>query len=241
MKSYTIVSILLIVSCGGPTFKEEGKQTSQELAQTSSAQGYQQVTIEEVIQVTGYTYLKVKENDQSKWLSVPTMEANVGEQYFYTGGMVMKGFESKSLNRTFESILFLQEVTKNPNKKEVASISSVEPAQIKAEDIQVAPIRGGITISELMRNKQKYDKKEVVISGIVVKYNEAIMKTNWIHIQDGSGENEILDLTVTSSTRVRVGETIVVKGVVILDKDFGAGYKYDVIIENATLSIVKKG
>lgn len=242
MRTYSILSILilLIVSCEGPTFKDERKQTGQELAQSSSAQGYQQITIEEVIQVREYTYLKVKENNQSKWLSVPTMEASVGEQYFYKGGTVMKGFESKSLNRTFESILFLKEITKNPNKTEVASIGSVEPTKIKPEDIQVAPVQGGITLSELMNNKQKYEGKEVLISGIVMKYNEAIMNTNWIHIQDGSGGNEVLDLTLTSTAKVRVGDTVVVKGVVTLNKDFGAGYKYDVIIENAKLTKVRK-
>ena len=80
-----------------------------------------------------------------------------------------------------------------------------------------------------------------MISGIVTKYNEAIMNTNWIHIQDGSGDNGTFDLTVTSATKVSVGETIVVKGIVTLDKDFGAGYKYEVIIENASVSVVRKG
>ena len=88
-----------------------------------------------------------------------------------------------------------------------------------------------------MSNRQKYDQKEVTIRGKVVKYNAAIMNTNWIHIQDGTGLNGAYDLTITSTAKVNIGDTIIVKGEVTLEKDFGAGYKYEVIIENASVTI----
>ena len=71
----------------------------------------------------------------------------------------------------------------------------------------------------------------------MVKFNANILGTNWIHIQDGTGEKGMNDLTVTSSQRVKVGDTVVIRGRVTVEKDFGAGYKYDVIVENATVTV----
>ncbi len=48
-----------------------------------------------------------------------------------------------------------------------------------------------------------------------------------------SGRN---DLTVTfADGTVAAGDVVVARGTVALDQDFGAGYKYDVMIENATV------
>jgi hypothetical protein len=169
------------------------------------------------------------------------MQAEVGEEYYYRGGTPMRNFVSKSLNRTFESILFLEEIKRDPTETSVAKNSQGVSQSADLTNIEVPTVKGGITLKELMTNKEKYAEQEVTISGLVVKYNEAIMRTNWIHIQDGSGEEGEFDLTVTSSTRVSVGETVVVKGIVTLNKDFGAGYTYKIIIENADVSVVKKG
>ena len=74
--------------------------------------------------------------------------------------------------------------------------------------------------------------------GKVVKYTPAVMGKNWVHLRDGSGTHEKAndDLTVTTSGSAAVGDVVLVKGVVHLDRDFGAGYSYAVIIEDASLS-----
>jgi hypothetical protein len=248
MKLYTIITVvlLLLTSCRGSTFDEKKDQSGAQAVANQTkpsnlAQDYNKVVVEEVIQVKGYTYLGVREGNESKWLSVPTMQAEVGEEYYYRGGTPMRNFVSKSLNRTFESILFLEEIKRDPTETSVAKNSQGVSQSADLTNIEVPTVKGGITLKELMTNKEKYAEQEVTISGLVVKYNEAIMRTNWIHIQDGSGEEGEFDLTVTSSARVSVGETVVVKGIVILNKDFGAGYTYEIIIENADVSVVKKG
>jgi hypothetical protein len=71
----------------------------------------------------------------------------------------------------------------------------------------------------------------------VVKFSQQIMGKNWIHLQDGTGAAGTNDLTVTTDGTANTGDTVVVTGVVTTDKDFGYGYKYDVILENATVTI----
>ncbi len=81
--------------------------------------------------------------------------------------------------------------------------------------------------------------KPVSVRGKVVKYNANILGKNWLHIQDGSGsaDNGDNDLTVTTSTPVALGATVLVTGNVSTNRDFGAGYKYSVIIEDANVTV----
>jgi hypothetical protein len=69
----------------------------------------------------------------------------------------------------------------------------------------------------------------------VVKYNAAIMGKNWLHVQDGTGRQGAHDITVTTTDTAQVGDTVLVKGTVAADKDFGYGYRYEVLIDNATI------
>ena len=68
----------------------------------------------------------------------------------------------------------------------------------------------------------------------MVKVNNGIMGRNWVHVEDGSksGGNP-LNLTVTTSLQIPVGSQVTLKGTIALDKDFGAGYRYPIIMENA--------
>jgi len=97
----------------------------------------------------------------------------------------------------------------------------------------VTKSQGGITIGELFANKKDYDGKTVRIRGKVVKVNSNIMGRNWVHLQDGTSAGDKFDLTVTTNESVNVGDVVTFEGVIALDKDFTAGYVYDVIMENA--------
>ena len=79
--------------------------------------------------------------------------------------------------------------------------------------------------------------KPVVVRGQIVKYTPNVMGKNWIHLQDGSGNpaDRSNDLAVTTSGQAKIGDVLTLKGVVRTDKDFGAGYVYKVLIEDATL------
>jgi hypothetical protein len=72
----------------------------------------------------------------------------------------------------------------------------------------------------------------------VVKYNAAILGKNWFHLQDGSGKTAdgTNDLTITTEAAVAVGDIVTVTGTVAIDRDFGAGYTYALMLEDATVT-----
>ena len=107
-------------------------------------------------------------------------------------------------------------------------------------DVKVAKATGANakTVSEIYGQKAQLKEKKVTVKGKVVKANSGIMGKNWLHVRDGSGTAEKADndITVTTDGTAAVGDVVVVTGVVRVDKDFGAGYAYPVIIEEATVS-----
>lgn len=223
------VTAFLLISC----------QSGQNSRSAQLPAGVHKVTVKEVIQTTNYTYLRVDEDDAEKWLAVGKMEASKGETYYYTGGFEMKDFESKELGKTFESVYFLESVSSSPG------IESGEPAKephstgklaVVKQDITVKPAEGCITIAELFARKDSYAGKTVKIRGQVTKFNQAIMKKNWVHIQDGSEYSGKFDLTATTEMETAVGDIITIEGKVALDKDFGYGYSYEVLLEDSRIT-----
>jgi len=120
------------------------------------------------------------------------------------------------------------------------AIGSAGVIGAQKEEIEVTGIQkvdGGKTIAELYSEKAALAGKEVKVRGKVVKFNSGIMGKNWMHIKDGTGEKDSSDLTLTTPTdTAKVGDVIVVTGVLVADKDFGMGYKYSIIIEEAKLT-----
>lgn len=194
------------------------------------------ILIKEVLQTTSYTYLQSEENGELQWLAIPKMEASVGDTYYFQGGMEMLDFKSKELDRTFSSILFLNGVISPDVVEGGKTVLTKSPQKSKAEkkelDVKINPAIGGITIEELIENKEKYADKVVKIRGKVSKYNSKIMGKNWIHLQDGTSSNGEYDLTATTSDEVSVGDVITIEGIITLDKDFGSGYFYKIIMED---------
>ncbi len=203
------------------------------------------VVVEEVIQTTSYTYLHVKENDSLKWLATPSMVAQAGETYYYMDGLQMLKFESKELHKTFDEVLFLGGVSKEPitgNKPTAATppghAGAEQPYTRKAtpevkKNIAIETPKDGITIAELLSHKESYAGKTIRIKGEVTKFTAAIMDKNWIHLQDGTESNGKFDLTITSSDNVKVGDIVYLEGKVVLNKDFGYGYFFEVMMEDA--------
>lgn len=93
------------------------------------------------------------------------------------------------------------------------------------------------TVAEVVTKRAALKGKTVVVSGKVVKFNAGILKMNWVHLRDGTGTDadNTNDLLVTTNETVKVGDVVTVKGVVHVDKDFGMGYAYKVLVEEAKL------
>lgn len=195
----------------------------------------------EVIQVKSYTYLRLAEDNTEKWLAVPSIKAEVGEVYFYKGGMEMPNFKSNELDRMFDVVLFLQTISKNkedlevkPFKHDVSILEKKSANKSKEKlEITIKTVEDVIFIEELMKNASLYKDKVVKVKGQVTKFSSQIMSKNWVHLQDGTDFNGEFDLTLTTNAIVRVGDVVIFEGKVSLNKDFGAGYFYKLIIENA--------
>jgi hypothetical protein len=201
------------------------------------APGVHKAKVEEVIQTSSYTYLRLSEDGQENWIAISAAEVEEGKYYYYMPGIEMKDFVSKELKRTFPVIGFVDKFSDQPivSKISVADSAKGKQAPAMKEGIKVDPAEGGITIAELYANKDKYDGQVVKIRGEVVKFSPEIMNTNWVHIQDGTNSNGDFDLTVTTSDITKVGDVVTFEGTVALKKDFGAGYYYEVIVEGAKL------
>jgi len=210
---------------------------SKSAADEHLAPGVHKATAEEVIQTSNYTYLRVSEDGNETWIAITRAEIEKGKSYYYVAGTEMNNFKSKELNRTFPSILFVDKFSEQPIVAKITAADSTKGKQapVAKEGIKVEPAKGGITIAELYANKEKYDGKTVKVRGEVVKYAEAIMNKNWVHIQDGTRNGNSFDLTITTNDVTKVGDVVTFEGTVSLKKDFGAGYFYEVIVEDAKL------
>lgn len=190
------------------------------------------VTVAEVIDGKTYTYLRVMDNDVEEWIAISKRDTKVGEVLYFNDALEMENFESKELAKTFDKILFVSAINNEPvmNTRMMAGEDAQPQTPISIE----AP-KEGISISELYKNRDSYNGKEVIVKGKIIKLNKQIMGRNWFHIQDGSSSDKKIDLTVTTTEDVKLGEVVTVKGTIAIEKDFGAGYLYDVIMESASV------
>ncbi|MBI5099895.1 MAG: DNA-binding protein [Nitrospirae bacterium] len=188
----------------------------------------------------GYTYINIENSGKKTWVAVPKIKVTVGQDISFQPGMVMTNFQSKTLNRTFESIVFSGGVTGPQGKESVSNSADHTPPKVstdKAIKVEKASGSDAYIVAELYEKSAALDKKNVVVRGQVVKFSPNIMGKNWIHIQDGSGDPSrgTNDILVTSQETANAGDIITVKGTLYKDKDFGSGYKYAVILEDARI------
>lgn len=103
----------------------------------------------------------------------------------------------------------------------------------------LAPSSGTFTVAKVVADRTALAGKTVTISGKVVKYNGGILGLNWLHVQDGSGAEKdgTNDIAVTSVDVAKVGDMVTITGTVVIDKDFGAGYNYAVLLQNASIAV----
>lgn len=233
--AYLVVVLAILAGCNNAKVKKtENKPAAQSAAPASNMHT---VVARDFMQTTGYTYLLLAENGKEYWAAVSRFEAEKGKTYYYTDGMEMTNFKSKELNRTFESIQFVQDLSDQPiqpRKQEPLTTKGKQNIE-KVAGIKVEPVSGGVKIADIFANKGNYAGKKVKVTGQVVKFNAEIMNKNWVHIQDGSESNGSYDLTITTTETVAVGTVVTFEGVVAVEKDFGYGYKYDVIVEESKL------
>jgi hypothetical protein len=201
----------------------------------------------EVREAPPYTYLRLKTNEGETWAAVAAAPVKKGAQVSIDNPAVMQNFESKSLKKTFDKIVF--GTLANPNAPVAAAQANPHgamggpmvgaPTVATPQAVKVAKATGSDarTVAEVVGAKSTLKDKSVSLRAQVVKANLGIMGKNWFHVQDGSGSagagtNDIL---VTSKDVAAVGDVVLVKGMVRTDVKVGPGYDYAVLIEDASL------
>jgi len=212
-----------------------------------------------------YTYVRLDDGAGKKiWAAVPKTQLEIGEEIALKGGSVMTNFNSKTLNRTFESIIFASGLVRGSENMTVQTAGGANGSSSGAVQSEIGPhgmtsqssggstraivsfsgvkvekstAQNGYTVGELFAKAAKLNNRKVTVKGRVVKISPNIMGKNWFHIQDGTGDptKNTHDLVVTSSAIVEKGTIIALEGVLAADKDFGFGYRYDVLIEDAVV------
>ena len=187
--------------------------------------------------------------------------------------MLMYNFSSKTLNRTFETIIFspgLDKGNATPAAQPAAEpksgkeagfdaalraegsgakghgvIDAMGPsagsagAVVPSAELNVNKATGpnSYSVSECFEQGKELNGKTVRVRGKVMKISRMIMGKNWLHIQDGTGNplKNQHDLVATTTEDAEEGKVITIAGTLAFERDFGAGYKYEVIVEEAKI------
>jgi len=192
--------------------------------------------VAERLDAGGFTYLRLRTAAGDRWLVTSPVEVKVGEKVSASSGMVVEKFESKSLNRTFDNIIF---GTIDGAKPSAAHASAPSPmADVGDVKVEKAGGADAKTVAEVWASRAALKDQRVVVRGKVVKFLPSIMGKNWMHVRDGSGSRGKGDddIAVISDDTATVGSVVTLTGTVRVDKDFGAGYQYPVIIDGARLN-----
>lgn len=234
-----VLSLLLIVGCKEKT-KYQDIEKGNEIA---NAEIVHKIVVKDFIEAGTYDYLKVEEEGKEYWMAIPDSPVELGKTYYYKAAMVMKDFVSEQLNRTFDEIIFSEGIFESivllNNAQSAAMGGHMGHGEVndkpEIKEVSLPKIKNAVTIEELFANPKSFANKTILVYGVAVKVNNDIMDKNWVHIVDGTKFNNKSDLTITTLENVKVGDTLTFNGILILDKDFGHGYKYDVLLEDGKL------
>jgi hypothetical protein len=216
--------------------------------------------------VSNYTYVEMETASGVVWAAGPRTTVQIGDEVVVPAGAPMMDFYSPSLERRFDVIYFSPRiVVRGSEAPEAPEAPGGAPGGIPgapghpptggaalptggcpapvaaASDLDVAGVEkleGGATIAEILGGRDALSGQQVAVRGKVVKCNAGILGRTWLHLRDGTaGPDGAEDLTVTSDEGAPVGSTVVVRGTVALDRDFGYGYRYELLVEDASVSV----
>jgi len=249
MKIHFLIAVLAItVSCNSEpkVIESESNEHNHAVAtgdtdNTAPAGDVHQIVVKDILQTEKYTYLESKEGAEKYWVAIPRRDdIEVGATYLYQGGLMKTNFKSQEYDRVFEKVYLVSGVTAASGSTGTGSAVDRALAKAQGGNVNNSPegstLRGAvISISDILDKRTEYEGKVVAVTGECVKINKMIMGRNWVHLVDPSVRGKDIDLTVTTTEDVPVGSTVTMQGTIVLNRDFGSGYKYEVIMEGATI------
>jgi len=230
--SFTLLNIGII------SFAYASQNSIDEMQKQVSGKIYGKVT--DVLEAAGYTYAEVDTGKEKVWAAATTTPLNVGDMVAFTTEMMMQNFHSSTMNRDFPIIYFVNRfITDDASQADATTAMASPHGAIKSTFTATATaieginkVEGGNTIAEIHADKQKFNGKAIRVRGQVTKYNANVVGKNWLHIRDSS---TLDDLTITTANTAAIDAIVVVEGKLTLDKDFGYGYVYPLIVEDASV------
>lgn len=207
-------------------------------ASTSAAIGHT-ATVEDTMDSGGYTYARVTKDNKSFWIAAPKTELKKGEIISFYEQMMMEQFTSKTLKRTFDRILFVSAISKGDTlPKAAAPVPNTRSPMMDDPPVrELGEAEGRFSVSDIYSKAQELVGKTIEVKGRVVKVSRGIMARDWVHIQDGTGEGPTSKIVFRSiEGGVAKDDEVVAKGILELDKRFGANYYYPVIVEDSVFS-----
>lgn len=248
MKKYVFIFALCFITaaCGS---KAEKAPDVKETPQSAAPAAYSG-TVLSTQDASNYTYLELQGKDGSFWAAIPRTAVKKGDAVELISPAVMNNFEAKVLGRKFDTIIFAGGVLINGKQPEAAAGKPPAAAESAKQEMPVdaashmkpdtsAPAAdvkkaaGGVTIAEILANPASFKDKKIVLQAKVTKFLPEIMKKNWLHLKDASVAEK--DIVATSAGQFKVGDVVLIEGIVKTNQDFGFGYKYDVLIEEVTV------
>jgi hypothetical protein len=189
----------------------------------------------------GYTYMKLSSGGGEVWAAVNAAKVKKGQTVTVVNAMAMDGFESKTLHRKFDRILFGSLAASgadgkaapidsaavaqgqmppghpdasDPKFREMMASQHAAAAQGPADvgSVKVPKAEGGKTVAEIYAERNALADKDVSVRGKVVKFLPGIMGRNWLHVRDGSGTADKKDNDLTVTT----DETAAIGDVVVV-------------------------
>ena len=230
-------SSFVLLNTGITSFAYASQNNSEEMQQQAPGKIHGKVT--DVLEAAGYTYAEVDTGKEKVWAAASTTPLKIGDMISFTTEMPMKNFHSNSLKRDFPIIYFVNRfITDEAGQTSASPNMALPHGNIKptpeAKPVEgIDKVKGGNTIAEIHADKQALNGKAIRVRGQVTKFTPNVMGKNWIHIKDSS---TLDDLTITTSNTTAVDAVVIIEGKLALDKDFGYGYVYPLIVENASIT-----
>ena len=195
--------------------------------------------VTEVIEASGYTYVQIDTGADKVWAAGPVTPIKVGDRIGFSTGMPMMNFHSKSMQRDFAVIYFVDKYLTDASaamtgaETTAAAHSQPQPMAATRPVTGISKVAGGNTIAEIEADRKGLSGKTVRVRGVVTKFSPNIMGKNWLHIMDSSSQD---DLTVTTTGMAAIDDVVVIEGRLELDRDFNYGYLYPLIVEDGTIT-----
>jgi hypothetical protein len=251
MRKIGLIAFLAVLVGGALLLGLKAKAGEKRITESSPPGSEIKGVVKEARDSGGYTYVQVAQGKKEVWVALPLIEVKEGDEIEVdtVHALVMRNFYSRSLNRTFPEILFASRAKVKgvwlPHEKgEHGGIPTMAPSfnphgTSKMKGHPDGFPHGGYRVAELYEKAKTLNGYEVMVRGKVVKFLPNIMGRNWLHIADGSGKDVKAEVTITTQKEVKPGDLVIVKGKLSANKDFGYGYFYKVIIEDASVMVEK--